>query len=66
MMPEAQLLQVTFSGQTTFGYTPWEGPLIAVSGDGVLVQGAPGHTIDCDGKRWWDGKGGNGGQKKPK
>ncbi|CAB0000748.1 unnamed protein product, partial [Nesidiocoris tenuis] len=32
----------------------------------ITVTGAPGHLIDCDGKRWWDGRGGNGGVKKPK
>lgn len=55
-----------FSGKTTFGYKEWEGPLISISGKGILVQGSAGHTIDCGGQRWWDGKGGNGGKKKPK
>ncbi|KAL2214449.1 endopolygalacturonase [Sarocladium strictum] len=55
-----------FKGKTTFGYKEWEGPLISVSGENVRVEGTAGHTIDCDGKRWWDGKGGNGGKTKPK
>ncbi|EFQ25948.1 glycosyl hydrolase family 28 [Colletotrichum graminicola] len=49
--------RVTFAGTTTFGYKEWEGPLVSISGDGVSVVGAPGHVIDCDGDRWWDGKG---------
>ena len=58
--------QLVFKGKTTFGYKEWEGPLIAVSGENVVVEGTSGHIIDCDGKRWWDGEGGNGGKKKPK
>ncbi|KAK1579325.1 family 28 glycosyl hydrolase [Colletotrichum navitas] len=49
--------RVTFADTTTFGYKEWDGPLVSVSGDGVSVVGAPGHVIDCDGDRWWDGKG---------
>ena len=33
-----------------------------MSGENVRVEGTSGHSIDCDGKRWWDGKGGNGGK----
>lgn len=58
--------QVTFSGKTTFGYKEWAGPLISVSGRGIVVNGTPGHSIDCQGQRWWDGKGSNGGKTKPK
>ncbi|KAF6806332.1 endopolygalacturonase [Colletotrichum sojae] len=58
--------KVTFKGTTTFGYKEWEGPLIAVGGKKVSVIGASGHSISCEGERWWDGKGGNGGKKKPK
>ncbi|KAM0545766.1 hypothetical protein ACHAPJ_011190 [Fusarium lateritium] len=57
---------VIFQGKTTFGYKEWEGPLISVSGNNILVEGASGHTIDCEGQRWWDTKGSNGGKKKPK
>ncbi|BES97568.1 Hypothetical protein NTJ_10381 [Nesidiocoris tenuis] len=57
---------ITFVGKVTFGFTIWQGPLIRISGKNITVTGAPGHLIDCDGKRWWDGKGGNGGVKKPK
>lgn len=57
---------VTFQGTTTFGYKEWEGPLISVSGTNIKVVGASGHLIDGNGAKWWDGKGTNGGKKKPK
>ncbi|GKT44846.1 endopolygalacturonase 1 [Colletotrichum spaethianum] len=57
---------VTFQGKTTFGYKEWEGPLISFSGSNILIDGASGSSIDCQGQRWWDGKGGNGGKTKPK
>lgn len=58
--------KVTFQGTTTFGYKEWQGPLISVSGAQITVDGAAGHTIDCQGQRWWDGQGSNGGKTKPK
>jgi galacturan 1,4-alpha-galacturonidase len=57
---------VVFSGTTTFGYKEWKGPLISVSGNNLLVEGASGHVIDGNGAKWWDTKGSNGGKKKPK
>jgi galacturan 1,4-alpha-galacturonidase len=57
---------VIFSGTTTFGYKEWAGPLISVSGNNILVEGASGHLIDGNGAAWWDGKGSNGGKTKPK
>ncbi|KAG6297841.1 hypothetical protein E4U09_001212 [Claviceps aff. purpurea] len=58
--------RVIFTGRTSFGYQEWEGPLIAVSGTNIKVSGSPGNIIDCEGQRWWDGKGTNGeGKKKP-
>ncbi|KAK2057402.1 family 28 glycosyl hydrolase [Colletotrichum caudatum] len=57
---------VTFQGATTFGYALWTGPLVSFSGSNILIDGAGGHSIDCQGQRWWDGKGGNGGKAKPK
>ncbi|KAH7176908.1 glycoside hydrolase [Dactylonectria macrodidyma] len=58
--------QVIFQGTTTFGYKEWKGPLISVSGTNIVVDGESGHKIDCQGQRWWDTKGGNGGKTKPK
>ncbi|EFQ31501.1 glycosyl hydrolase family 28 [Colletotrichum graminicola] len=57
---------VTFQGNTTFGYTLWTGPLISFSGSNIIIDGTSDHVIDCQGQRWWDGKGGNGGKVKPK
>ncbi|PVI03035.1 glycoside hydrolase family 28 protein [Periconia macrospinosa] len=57
---------VTFQGTTSFGYKEWAGPLISVSGTKITVKGASGHVIDGNGAKWWDGKGSNGGKKKPK
>nr|AHG54223.1 polygalacturonase 17 [Lygus lineolaris] len=57
---------VEFAGKVTFGYTQWLGPLIKITGKNIKIEGKPGHVIDGDGARWWDGKGGNGGRKKPR
>jgi galacturan 1,4-alpha-galacturonidase len=57
---------VIFSGTTSFGYKEWEGPLISVSGNKILVEGASGHVINANGAKWWDTKGSNGGKTKPK
>ncbi|PWY71693.1 endopolygalacturonase [Aspergillus heteromorphus CBS 117.55] len=57
---------VIFEGETTFGYEEWEGPLISMSGTDITVKQASGAKINCDGSRWWDGKGSNGGKTKPK
>ncbi|KAL4964821.1 glycoside hydrolase family 28 protein [Aspergillus stella-maris] len=57
---------VIFEGETTFGYKEWKGPLISVSGTSVTVKQSSGAKINCDGARWWDTKGSNGGKKKPK
>ncbi|GJP89553.1 CAZyme family GH28 [Aspergillus niger] len=57
--------KVIFEGTTTFQYEEWAGPLISMSGEHITVTGASGHLINCDGARWWDGKG-TSGKKKPK
>lgn len=36
---------VTFSGNVTFGYVNWAGPLIRVYGSGVTIQGEEGKYI---------------------
>ncbi|KAM0426065.1 hypothetical protein ACHAPT_008696 [Fusarium lateritium] len=56
---------VVFKGTTTWGYKEWTGPLLKISGKKITVDGA-GAVLNADGARWWDGKGGNGGKKKPK
>ncbi|KAF6198711.1 hypothetical protein GE061_008463 [Apolygus lucorum] len=57
---------VEFDGVLTFGYQEWSGPLIKISGENISVVGKPGHLINCEGERWWDGLGSNGGKIKPK
>jgi polygalacturonase len=57
---------VIFEGETTFGYAEWKGPLIDIRGNGITVKGGKGHVLNGDGKRWWDGNGGNSGIDKPK
>nr|ABP88778.1 polygalacturonase 2 [Botrytis cinerea] len=51
--------KVIFQGTTTFGYSEWEGPLISISGQDIVVTGASGNKIDGGGARWWDGLGSN-------
>ncbi|KAF6211528.1 hypothetical protein GE061_012041 [Apolygus lucorum] len=57
--------KITFTGRITFGYKEWKGPLVIIKGNKFTVEGKPGHLIDGEGHRWWDGKGGNGGKVKP-
>lgn len=57
---------VTFEGETTWGYEEWSGPLFSISGEDITVTGASGHSLNGNGAKWWDGKGGNGGKTKPK
>ncbi|BES92785.1 Hypothetical protein NTJ_05594 [Nesidiocoris tenuis] len=56
---------VEFHGKTRFGYKEWKGPLIKVNGNNIKIKGGQGHSIDCEGARWWDTLGGNGGKTKP-
>lgn len=58
--------KVIFSGESTFGYKEWDGPLIRISGSNIAVSGTSNHTINGGGERWWDGQGSNGGKTKPK
>jgi polygalacturonase len=59
-------LQVTFEGKTTFAYSEWTGPLLAISGTSITVTGASGSSLDGSGASYWDGEGGSGGKTKPK
>ncbi|XP_057667648.1 polygalacturonase-like [Diorhabda carinulata] len=58
--------KVTFEGVTTFEVAYWDGPLLDFSGEGLLVEGAPGSILYAQGEKYWDGQGGGGGVKKPK
>ncbi|KAJ8940646.1 hypothetical protein NQ318_012729 [Aromia moschata] len=57
---------VTFKGQNKFDYATWDGPLLKITGKGITVKGASGHSLDGQGSKYWDGKGGSGGKTKPK
>jgi polygalacturonase len=64
-------LQVTFEGMTSFAASPKPGrtkPLISISGSNVKIIGAPGHKINGNGDKYWDGVGSNSGRTidKPK
>lgn len=56
---------VTFNGTVQFGYSEWTGPLLVIEGQFINVIGTKEHRIHAGGERWWDGKGGIGGIKKP-
>ena len=57
--------QVTFKGQTSWGYEEWAGPLLSISGDNIKIKGAPDSVLNGSGELWWDGEGQTG-KKKPK
>ncbi|GAA6036215.1 hypothetical protein JCM8097_006840 [Rhodosporidiobolus ruineniae] len=52
---------VTVTGEMSFAYKEWEGPLVTVKGDDIIFDGG-GYKWDGN----WDGEGGNGGKTKPK
>ncbi|KAF7892411.1 uncharacterized protein EAF01_010491 [Botrytis porri] len=51
--------KVIFEGLTSFGYSQWEGPLLSISGQDIVVSGAAGHSLDGNGPQYWDGLGSN-------
>ncbi|KAF6211524.1 hypothetical protein GE061_012037 [Apolygus lucorum] len=57
---------IEFTGKVTFGFAEWDGFMVVIKGKNIRVLGKPGHLIDGEGHRWWDGKGGHGGKKKPR
>nr|AHG54225.1 polygalacturonase 18b [Lygus lineolaris] len=54
---------VEFAGRITFGFKLWDGPLVKIKGKNLNIVGKPGHVIDGEGHRWWDGKGQRGNRK---
>ncbi|XP_060534970.1 uncharacterized protein LOC132707227 isoform X2 [Cylas formicarius] len=54
---------VTFRGNTTFGFTNWLGPLVTINGTGLTMQGDEGSIFDGQGQLYWDGLGDKGTQK---
>ncbi|KAJ3003246.1 hypothetical protein HKX48_001854 [Thoreauomyces humboldtii] len=57
--------KVYLKGTFTWGYEEWAGPLMIIDGTRITVDGT-GSTLDGRGASYWDGKGSNGGKKKPK
>lgn len=49
---------ITLSGIITFGYKEWEGPLVNLDGNRIVLKGKG--ILDGGGQRWWDGLGKNG------
>ncbi|XP_057668233.1 polygalacturonase-like [Diorhabda carinulata] len=58
--------KLTFEGITVFEVAYWQGYLLHITGDQVLVQGAPGSILNAQGEKYWDGQGGDGGVTKPR
>ncbi|CAH1111978.1 unnamed protein product [Psylliodes chrysocephalus] len=58
--------RVLFEGNIIFEVAYWLGHLVQVTGNNVLVEGAPGSILNAQGEKYWDGMGGNGGVTKPK
>ncbi|XP_060534657.1 polygalacturonase-like [Cylas formicarius] len=51
--------KLTFKGTIKFDFLNWEGPLLVISGSSVTVEGS-GATLNGQGEKYWDGKGGSG------
>ncbi|CAH1105252.1 unnamed protein product [Psylliodes chrysocephalus] len=56
---------LTFNGNINFGYIPWDGPLMWITGNAITVQGSSTHLLDGRGEKWWDGHGDHSNKKKP-
>ncbi|KAF8191065.1 pectin lyase fold/virulence factor [Mycena galopus ATCC 62051] len=55
---------VSLTGQITFGFEAWAGPLMEISGNDITFNGNN-HNLDGQGTLYWDGLGGSGGIEKP-
>lgn len=49
---------ITITGRVTFGFKQWEGPLVSLDGNNIVLRGNG--ILDGGGERWWDGLGKNG------
>ncbi|ERL89407.1 hypothetical protein D910_06775 [Dendroctonus ponderosae] len=56
---------VYFSGNITFGYYEWEGPLIAINATNAVIEGKDDSILNGQGELHWDGLG-EWGSVKPK
>nr|AEE62392.1 unknown [Dendroctonus ponderosae] len=48
---------VYFRGNTTFGYSEWDGPLVAISATDSVIEGEDGSSFNGQGELYWDGLG---------
>ncbi|KAJ6516264.1 glycoside hydrolase [Mycena sanguinolenta] len=55
---------VSMTGQITFAFQEWAGPLMKISGNSITFNGNN-HNLAGNGDQYWDGLGGNGGIQKP-
>ncbi|KAJ7626171.1 pectin lyase fold/virulence factor [Roridomyces roridus] len=55
---------ISMTGQITFPFAAWAGPLMKISGNNLVFNGNN-HNLDGQGASYWDGMGGNGGVEKP-
>ncbi|CAG9859403.1 unnamed protein product [Phyllotreta striolata] len=51
---------LVFQGKTSFEYFNWKGPLVTIRGNGLKIEGKPGHVLHGNGELYWDGKGAKG------
>ncbi|KAE9403323.1 endo-polygalacturonase PG1 [Gymnopus androsaceus JB14] len=55
---------VSLTGELTFGFEEWSGPLIEINGNDITFDGG-GNDLDGQGTLYWDGQGLSGGTTKP-
>lgn len=55
--------KIRFVGRTVFGYAEWAGPLVAINGTNITIEGDEGSILDGQGQFYWDGQGEWGTQK---
>ncbi|KAF7271943.1 hypothetical protein GWI33_015241 [Rhynchophorus ferrugineus] len=48
---------IRFEGRTVFGYAEWAGPLVAINGTNITIEGGEGSVLDGQGQLYWDGQG---------
>ncbi|KAE9403322.1 pectin lyase-like protein [Gymnopus androsaceus JB14] len=56
--------QVSLTGELTFGFKNWAGPLMEITGNDITFNGG-GHDLNGQGTLYWDGQGISGGVTKP-
>ncbi|KAJ6627460.1 glycoside hydrolase [Mycena sp. CBHHK59/15] len=55
---------VSLTGQITFAFQNWAGPLMTITGNDITFNGNN-HNLVGNGDQYWDGQGINGGAQKP-